>query len=262
MKLESANLHQHSVTNNMPKSWIFNDTSLKNSIGYTTAIVSVFAAIGFLFANLPVRFADNGGKYFFVLLYGLTGIAHVFTFPKWLPQLHEIKGFIYTLLLSAVISAAIFFVFNNIPFNVGLFPFAAAAAFVLPLAVTICWQLFSAIPVQQSKPWYMPGEMQPETRMSLLLNSLFFQIAMKAAANDAEVTEFSVTLPARLTTGEMFCRFLHDQQGRVEATGKNQQPYGWQFYVKTWWGKRPINATTSLTGNNVKEGDTIIIERI
>jgi hypothetical protein len=261
MKLESANLHQHTVSSNIEKSWSFNDSIVKNSIAYTTVIIFVFASIGYLFASLPARFADTGGKYFFVLLYMLTGIAHVFTFPKWLPQLHDIKGFFYSILLSVVINAFIFFLFTDIPFNAGMFPFAAACAFVLPSAVKLCWQYFTSIPERTLAAWVMPADMQPETRMSLLLNSLFFHVKIKIKEADAAGTVFPVTLPARLTVAEIFCRFLYDQKGRIAVTAGDEKQYAWRFYSKTWLGKKPLDAMTSLSKNNIKEGDTIIIER-
>jgi hypothetical protein len=265
MKLESANLHQHgatSVAGNFHKSWGYNDLAIKNGIAYTTVVLLVNAAIAYLYVCLPPHYSTTGTRYFFAILYFLTGMAHVFTFPKWFPQLYDLKGFFCTLLLAVTNAVLIFTIFMLLPFDNSQFPFVAASAFLLPAAIKICWQYFSVILAPGQKPWSIPAGMQPETRMSLLLNSLFFRVNIRAKAQDAEPTLFNVTLSHKLTLGAMFCRFLHDQQGRVEGTGGNGSPCAWKFYVKNWLGTRPLNPEISLLKNGIEEGDVIWIERI
>ena len=73
---------------------------------------------------------------------------------------------------------------------------------------------------------------------------------------------FNVTLPRRLSLSAVFCRFLYDQQDKIEVADSSQNPYAWRFSVKGRLGKRMLDPDATLKENHIKESDVIFIERI
>jgi hypothetical protein len=247
--MQSANVHQHEISAHSNNGWVIAD-NIKPAIAWLLTISVVSAAAGFLLTNIALL---STGKYLFALFFLLTGMPHVLIFPKWLPHLHSINRLLFTLLLSLVITAVLFVVFSMQSYIAGLLPVTAASAFM----VQACWYYFSGIqPVYNA--WYMPDNMRLETRMSLLLlNSIPFSINIKANEKDRLYIQFPVAINCKLTMDVLFTRFLYDQQSTVEVANGT----GWLFFVKRWYGMKALDPTATLSKNNIKPGDMIIVER-
>lgn len=255
--MQSANLHQQSLSPHINNEWVIADT-IKPAIAWLITLLIISAAAGYLFASITDFSLLPTGKYFFALFFLLAGVPHVFIFPKWLTHLHNINRLFYTLLMGLLIAAVLFTIFTMQAYAGGLLPIAAASAFMLPFMIQACWYYFSGMqPVHNA--WYMPGNMQLETRMSLLLlNSIPFTINIKVKEKDNKSIPFPVAINCKLTIDVLFTRFLYDQQLNIEATTGT----GWLFFVKRWYGMKALDPTATLIKNKIQPGDSIIVERV
>jgi len=259
--MQSAKLHHQSISTQAVHRWGLEE-NMKATVSLVLSIGAIAAAAAILFNFAGNHYPLQPLKYIFVSFFLLISIAAIFIFPKWMPHSQDASGFLFMLLFGSVISLAVFIVFLVASVDGGLLPLSAGAAFILPYAVWQCWIYYVAInPPKLHKPWHIPADMQPETKMSLLLNSLLFGVKIKLKETDTEPILFKLTLTGRLGVGKMFCRFLHDRKGAVETTDAKGNPYGWFFYVKKWHGLKALNPDEALMKNGVMENDVIIIER-
>jgi Type VI secretion system, TssN len=258
--MQSANLPQPeiSITGHQ---WAIAE-KIKTTLAWLVSVVAITIAAAYLFSSIAAIMGYATLKYIFVLFFLSGSISHIFIFPKWLPYLDDMAGFIYMLLLSAVISLAVFIVFVLSSFDGGMLPFTAGAAFMLPYAVHLCWHCYLAVyPLQIFKAWYLPADMEPQTKMSLLLNSIPFKLKIKLREKDEADIIFIVTLTGKLPVGNMFCRFLHDQQGAIESSNEKAEPYGWFFFVKRWYGIKALDPNKTLIENGIGANDLLIVKR-
>ncbi len=259
--MQSAKLHHQSISTPAVHRWGLEE-NMKATVSLVLSIGAIAAAAAILFNFAANHYPLQPLKYIFVSFFMLKSIAGIFIFPKWMPHSQQASGFVFMLLLGFVTSLAVFMVFWVASVDGGLLPLSAGAGFILPYAVLQCCHYYIALnPPKQHKPWYIPEGMQPETKMSLLLNSLLFAVKIKLKEADTEPILFKLTLTGRLGVGKMFCRFLHDRKGAVETTDAKGNPYGWFFYVKKWHGLKALNPDEALMKNGVKDNDVIIIER-
>lgn len=258
--MQSAKLHQQqiSITGNH---WAITQ-KIRSTSAWLLSVVIITIAVTCLFAGIAGAYPYTTLQYYFVLFFLAGSISHIFIFPKWLPYLDDMAGFIYMLMLSSLISLAVFIVFVAASFDGGLLPFAAGAAFMLPYSIHLCWHYYlAAYPLQVYKAWQLPYEMEPPTKKSLLLNSIPFKIKMKVRENDTSDMVFTVTLTGKLQVGNMFCRFLYDHNGMIETSNGKAQPYGWFFYVKRWYGIKALDPCKTLAENGIGENDLLIVKR-
>lgn len=259
--MQSAKLQQQQVSIE-GRHWAITGR-IKTTAACSVLVVAVAAAATCLFIQLAAVYDGEMPAFFLVLFFVSGGISHIFIFPKWLSFFDHTAGFIYMLLLSAVISLAVFIVFTSLLFNGGMLPIASGAAFMLPYCIHVCWQYSTAVfPLHLYKAWYLPEDAEPPTKMSLLLNSIPFKIQMKVKEADTAAIVFTVTLTGKLQLGHMFYRFLFDQKGIIETANKNAQPYGWLFYVKKWYGHKALDPGKTLTENAIRANDIIIVKRV
>jgi len=258
--MQSANLQQPkiSITGHQ---WAIAQ-KIKTTLAWLISVVAITIAAAYLFSSIAAVVGYATLKYIFVLFFLSGSISHIFIFPKWLPYLDDMAGFIYMLLLSSVISLAVFIVFMLSSFDGGMLPFTAGAAFMLPYAVHLCWHCYLVVyPLQLYQAWYLPADMEPQTKMSLLLNSIPFKIKMKVRETDTAEIVFIVTLTGKLELGNMFCRFLYDQHGAIETSNGKALPYGWFFYVKRWYGIKALDPGKTLIENGIDANDLLMVKR-
>jgi hypothetical protein len=258
--MQSANIHQQEITNHINNDWVISYNT-KPAVAWLVFTGIIAAAAACLFIIITENSMQAVYKYGFIAFFLLAGMPNVFIFPKWFPQLHSSNRFLYILLLSAVVSVIVFTVFSMSAVNTALLSVAAGAAFMLPYMLQLCWYYFSGMQAV-NKAWYMPKDMQPETRMSLLLlNSMPFAIKIKAKEQDDKALLYPVALNGKLNLSAMFCRFLYNQQDTVQAVKENDEQYAWLFFTERWYGLQALDPAKSLIKNGVKENDIIIIER-
>jgi len=235
---------------------------LKRTIAWIASIIIVAIVAAYLLVNTALLYNREAAKYVFVSFFLAVSISHMFIFPRWFPYLDDIRSFTRMLLLSSAVSICLLVVFMLLSFDGGMLPFAAGAACMLPYTCYVCWQYFLSLhPVPLYAAWFIPVDMQPETKMSLLLNSFPFVIKIKLREKDMEEMAFTVTLTGKLQLANMFCRFLYDHNGMIEVSNQQAQPYGWFFYVRRWYGLKALDPHKSLIENGIGEQDVLIVRR-
>lgn len=258
--MQSVKIHQHEI-HVTGSHWPVTG-NIKTTSAWLASVAAIAIAAAYLFTSIPGSYARPAPAYSFVLFFLCGSISHIFIFPKWLPYLDELAGFIYMLMLSSLISLSVFIVFVAASFDGGMLPFAAGAAFMLPYSIHLCWQYYlAAFPLQSCKAWYLPADLEPQTKKSLLLNSVPFKVKMKMKEKDITDVVFTVTLTGKLQLGNMFCRFLYDHNGMIETSNENARPYGWFFYVKRWHGIKALDPNKTLLQNGIGVNDMIIVKR-
>lgn len=265
MEISSVEFHQHNKSRPATPGLDFS-INTKHSIVYLTVFICITAAFSYVFsAGLFKDLSSATASYIFTAIFLMIGITHIFTFPKWLSHLNAGtagKGLAYSFILAALISAFVFLLFYLNGLQSWPLAVAAGCAFILPYMVNLCRVYYLSIGTKEYKEWVIPADAVVEKRMSLLLNSLFFQINIKIKYSDKEPMLFNVTLPGRLSLSAVFCRFLYDQQDKIEVADSSQNPYAWRFSVKGRLGKRMLDPDATLKENHIKESDVIFIERI
>jgi Type VI secretion system, TssN len=244
-------------------SWSITVTA-KQTILYSAAVVLLSAALSYLFAAMEIkRLPSAGALYLFVIMFWSVGIAHIFIFPPLLVLLHSKKGLIFSSLLAVLLCAAVWMVFYVTGFDAKQLAITAGVAFLLPHLLEQGIDFYYRIPLPaQYQAWVIPQDATPDTRMSLLLNSIHFRVKLKVKADDMQSVLFTVNLGERLTLSTVFLRFLYDQHNAIEIADNRLRPYGWRFSVKRRFGNiTMLNPERSLKENGVREGDVILIER-
>ncbi len=256
--MQLINIQHKEVATHIHHTWTISPKT-KPVIRWFVLMTVIAAAFTYLFA-ISIPDMQVVYKYAFTLFFLLAGVTHILIFLKWMPLLQSGKRFFYTLLISTIITATVFIVLSMV--SVSDLPIAAASgfAFLLPVMVQLCWYYFSGIQ-QPENAWYMPKDMLPETRMSLLLlNSMPVTIQIGRVKNGKPLA-YPTAFNAKLNLSVIFCRFLYDRQDALQATDEKGEQTGWYFFVQRWYGLKTIDANKSLEKNGVKENDTIIIER-
>ena len=265
MEFTSSELQNQNAVHDAIPGWYIPE-NVKRALIYAATFIFITAVVSYFFSSgFTSGTPSTAGRCLFAAIFLLIGIAHLFYFPQWLSHLYKagsIKSLVCTFILAVLVTDCILLVFfiNGTQSN-GL-AVTGGAAVMLPYMVRQCMIYYQGIEPKEYKSWVIPAGIQPDTRKSLLLNSVFFRIKMKVKYFDIADTVFSVNLPLRLSLCTVFCRFLYYQHNNIEITDEKQQSYGWCFSVKRWYGKRQLNPENTLKNNGIKQGDTILIERI
>lgn len=265
MQLTSTGLQQQNVARNIVPKWYIS-INAKHTVIYSGAFIFITAVLSYLFGDGLINgLPSTADRYIFSGLFLLIGVAHNFTFPKLLTHLYSsdvVKGLIYSFVLAVLISDCILLLFFITGVQQNELAVAAGCAFILPYIIGQCRLYYQGIETKEYQNWFIPPGAEPDKRMSLLLNSIFFQIKMKVKYYDINDRIFAVNLPQHLTLGAMFGRFLYDQHYIIEVEDSKQQNYAWRFSIKGRFGKRILDPDSTLKINCVNEYDIILIERI
>ena len=265
MELTSTEFQKSPGAGSMPGAW-YMSLNTRHTIIYSGTFILIAAVFSYLFADGLTRgIPTHTERYIFAGIFLLIGVAHFFYFPRLLPQLYAadgFKGLIYCFVLTVLITDCILMLFYLTGVhNIGL-AVSAGCAFILPYIASQCQLYYKRIENKQYQGWVIPADVEVDKRKSLQLNSMFFQIRIKINYFDFNETLFNVNLPARLTVGDMYCRFLYDLDNIIEVADSSQQPYAWLFSVRNRFEKRILDPNLTLEQNGIKESDIIFIERI
>ena len=262
MKTSSAELQEYNTV--VDTSDTLNPSaSIRNSIIYFLLLAGIAALINYFFINYVPSSVQYAGMMYAGAFF-LIGLAHIFIFPKWLSHLWYQRvgyGTIYTIALIAIGGAGSLFLFPIANQQLQLMAIVAVAAFLLPYSIYTTVHYFRSIGSKEYEPWIIPPDVEPDTRMSLLLNSIHFKIKIHINQNDIAPTTFVITLPLKLKLSAVFIRFLYDKHDVIEMADSGGYPYGWLFSVKRGWRKKMLDPELTLRENGVKEDDVITVER-
>ena len=266
MKTSSAELqHDMPVETETNNNWRLS-TNIRHTIIYPAILVLISLSVNYLFI-LYVLPSFPFGNIIYAAAFLLIGLLHIFILPKWLSPIWE-QGFsyatIYTIVLAITISmcSLILFSLGINQLQLQVIAVVAATAFLLPYAFYATIYYFRSIGARQYQPWFIPPDVEPDTRMSLLLNSIHFKIKINIKDSDIAPTKFIITLSPKLKLSVVFLRFLYDRHDIIEMTDSNGYPYGWLFSIKKRLGKKMLDPDLTLVENGVKEDDIILVERV
>lgn len=262
MKTSSAELGQYDAAAGTAGNWA-PPAPVRNTIVYSVLIIGVVALVNYYFIYYVFQSQPNAA-WMYAGAFLLLGLVYIFVFPKWLWHLWQKKfvwGTLYTVCLLAVCMGTLFIFLNNQE-QVRLMAILAGSAFLLPYSLFACVYYFRGIRAAKHEPWFIPPDVEPDTRMSLLLNSIHFKIRIYINHADAAPTNFVITLPLKLKLSAVFIRFLYDKHDVIEMSDSNGYPYGWLFSVKRGWRKKMLNPELTLRENGIREDDVIVIERV
>lgn len=146
----------------------------------------------------------------------------------------------------------------------------AAFAFIVP---TFCYVLFEtavSIPAKLHKRWFYPVSARyPAPQISDMRNVIIVNLIFQKKANEKQIINFKVKAPRAFEFGKLFYYFINDYNeknpnSRIHFVDEANEPYGWYFYTKPkWFGSSEyIDPELAVDTNNIKDGETIICQRI
>jgi len=133
------------------------------------------------------------------------------------------------------------------------------------------YEFATSIPVPIYKKWLYPvGENIKDPTSKELKDPLVISFEFRKNEDISDVTNFRVKAPEAMEFGKLFYFFINDYNER-HPEGKIQylddlgaEPQGWIFYFKpNWWSSlKHINFAKTILGNNIKEDNVIICQRV
>ena len=146
----------------------------------------------------------------------------------------------------------------------------SAFAFIVP---TFCYVLFEtavSIPAKLHKRWFYPVSARyPAPQISDMRNVIIVNLIFQKKANEKQIINFKVKAPRAFEFGKLFYYFINDYNeknpnSRIHFVDDANEPYGWYFYTKPkWFGSSEyIDPELAVDTNNIKDGETIICQRI
>ncbi|WP_296144524.1 TssN family type VI secretion system protein [uncultured Flavobacterium sp.] len=141
------------------------------------------------------------------------------------------------------------------------------------LVPTFCFTLFQtaiSIPAKLHKRWFYPvNSKYPTPQISEMRNIIIVNLVFTKKANDSTIINFKVKAPRAFDFGKLFYYFINDYNeknpnSQVHYLDEKNQPFGWYFYTKPKWFSSSdyIDPDLAIDTNNIKDGETIICQRI
>lgn len=210
----------------------------------------------------------------FQIYFAVAGIIHLKTFHDYFKKF-EAKNFISE--IAIIFSASLFlaaFMYVIIKYfsdgEFSLYLLTSLFFFVLP---TLCYKLFEysiSIPVKLHKRWFYPlNDKYPSPKVSEMKNIIILNLVFQKKATDTQIINFKVKAPRAIDFGRLFYYFINDYNeknpnSQIHFVDEKNQPYGWYFYSKPKWfsSSEYIDPEQAIDTNNIKDGSTIICQRI
>jgi hypothetical protein len=204
----------------------------------------------------------------------IAGAVHLVLFHQYFNKFDSKK--IHTEIFIALISAmyisafvvTIAYFFNEQ--NYLLYLIGTLLFFVIP---TLSYSLFEAaisIPAKLHKRWFYPlNTKYPSPQASEMRNIIILNLVFQKKSDDKQIINFKVKAPKTFEYGRLFYYFINDYNEKnpnspIKHLDDNEQPFGWYFYTKPkWFGSSDyIDPELAIDTNNIKDGETIICQRI
>ena len=151
-----------------------------------------------------------------------------------------------------------------------LYSMGALLFFLMP---TLCYNLFItavSIPAKLHKRWFYPVNTKyPSPQISEMRNVIILNFIFQKNERDPNIINFKVKAPRGFEFGRLFYYFINDYNeknpnSKIHYLDDKNEPYGWYYYTKPkWFGSSEyIDPELPIDTNNIKDGDTIICQRI
>lgn len=148
--------------------------------------------------------------------------------------------------------------------------FGAMLFFLVPTFVFALFKTAISIPAKLHKRWFYPvNSRYPAPHIAEMRNIIIVNLVFTKKENDATIINFKVKAPRAFDFGKLFYYFINDYNeknpnSQVQYLDQKNQPYGWYFYTKPKWFSSSdyIDPELAIDTNNIKDGETIICQRI
>lgn len=261
MKITSAELMPGTLTESAASGFF---TKEKHKLVYALSVIFFTGMCSYFFGSMIQQTPSLLSAIIFTAIFFCIGLLHIFLFLQWIPPVKS-TGFnpylLYSFAMAVIVSSTSFIIFWSSGFHLKNFWVITGIGFLLPSLVLECWKIFAEMLKVHYKAWHFSSQNLPEKKMSLLLNSILFKIHVQLKHTDDKGILFNVTLPRKLAVDAVFRHFFYDHQKIIELYEHNQ-PYGWYFFIKTWYGSKALNPDLSLAENGVKEDVIIYAKRV
>jgi len=234
------------------------------------AIMALYTAIIYNLKQSNLIF-----RYAFLMVFSLIlGSLHVYfirLFFKKFESDHRFKEILFALITGLAITLPIVLItayYNNLHY-LG-YHFLVILAFILPSCIFTLFNYATEIPVKLYSKWYYPlGKKYDSPEHHELKNMIVVNFMFYKSVEENHITSFKAKAPKDMNFGRLFFFFINDYNHKktttkIELTENSGDPYGWYFYNKPkWYGaSKHINSDLTIEQNNLKDGDTIICQRI
>ena len=252
-------------------------TKLRQEKGKFFLYIILQSLFFLIFAGILYNLKDTTVSQRFIALqfyFTFAGAIHLILFHLYFEKFDSKKTyteifivFVSALYIAAFVSiiAGYFGELDYLTYLIGTLLF-----FTIP---TLCYNLFEmaiSIPAKLHKRWFYPlNSKYPSPQISEMRNIIILNLVFQKKANDSQIINFKVKAPKAIDFGRLFYYFINDYNeknpaGQVKYIDEKEQPYGWYFYTKPkWFGSSEyIDPEIAIDNNNIKDGETIICQRI
>lgn len=204
----------------------------------------------------------------------IAGSTHLYFFRSYFKRF-DTKA-IYKEICVAIITAiylSAFLIMIVVHFRELMYlPYMLGTLFIF-IVPTLCYVLFEtaiSIPVKLHKRWFYPVNAKyPAPHASDMRNIIILNLVFQKKDGDKHITNFKVKAPRAFEFGRLFYYFINDYNeknpnSKIHYLDNNGEPYGWYFYTKPQWFSSSVYIDTehAIDTNNIKDGETIICQRI
>ncbi|UGU17169.1 TssN family type VI secretion system protein [Sinomicrobium kalidii] len=204
----------------------------------------------------------------------LIGTGHLIFFHKFFKRFETRK--IYKEIFFAFVTCLYVAVFMIVviayfaEFQFVYYMFGSLLLFLVPTLVLILFETAITIPARLYKRWFYPlNNKYPNPQITEMRNVILLNLVFHKKPNDRHIINFKVKAPRAMEFGRLFYYFINDYNDKhpnsqIHFTDAKNEPYGWYFHSRPkWFGStNHIDPEESVDSNDMKDGDTIICQRI
>jgi len=240
---------------------------------YLLVTAVLFAAVALLsnkkvLDNIPL----NSFIGFQVILFVL-GFLHVYAMRRIFPDLQKkITNFwlelLYTIVITCIALIAFMMVVELYKPEFKYMFLSAGIAFIIPFFIVKLFEYAIAVPVSVYKKWFYPvGQNIKDPKDNELRNPLVISFHFSKDERTNELSNFRLKAPEAMEFGKLFYYFINDYndrhpEGEISFIDKKNEPYGWIFYRKTWFGLlKHVDFERTIKSNRIKEDTVVICQR-
>ena len=233
-------------------------------------IIGVFVAILYNLKQSEVLFRYFSIVSFMLLLGGL----HVFFYRQQFDRMDDesyLKELVIAIIAGAFLMLPIILIVSYYSdFHFLYNYFIGILAFILPTSIYGLFNYSVSIPSKIYSKWYYPLDNRYEAPKHYeLTNMMILNFMFYKNKNEQHLTSFKVKAPKDMNFGRLFYFFVNDYnlknaKNKIEMLQDTDDPYGWYYTTKPKWygGSKHINSEITVENNNLKDGDSVVCQRI
>lgn len=237
---------------------------------YTLLFIAIFVGMTFIFGGDNYSMKSYMWTQVLVTLFGGLSVFGLLRLFEWATSYSDTKVLVYTGFL-ALVGVGIFII-SNYTSKIPTVPRSyvwAFLLFVVPLLLLISFEKYLSIPEKIYQGWQYPyGKEVPVIEV---INPIKVKFYIAKTKTDDEYAEFALNVPLQYQLGDFMHYFLHrynydkNPSSPIYISDDNSEEnlYNWLFKKKpnSQVDREVLNPKLSFGEHNIKEGDSIIVER-